>query len=178
MAASSVDQPTPALTSDGGAGGDVPLALATVGKRRSAVREEQRGKRDGRVTPRSAQRRVVTQKAERIDPGGRRQRARTTLDLIRANPTGRIALKVAVAIAGAVVVVIGLALIPLPGPGWLLVIAGLGIWAVEFHWARQLLAFTRRHVHGWTRWVAQRSWPTFLPSRLACRPRPHRRPTA
>nr|MDT0659305.1 TIGR02611 family protein [Micromonospora sp. DSM 115978] len=88
-----------------------------------------------------------------------RQRLRTTLELIRSNPTGRIALKGFVSIAGALVVVIGIALIPLPGPGWLLVIAGLGIWAIEFHWARRLLAFTRRNVQAWTRWVTRQSWP-------------------
>ncbi|WP_320064838.1 TIGR02611 family protein [Micromonospora sp. RTGN7] len=88
-----------------------------------------------------------------------RQRVGTTLDLIRANPTGRVALKIFISIAGALVVTIGIALIPLPGPGWLLVIAGLGIWAVEFHWARRLLAFTRGHVQGWTRWVTSRSMP-------------------
>ncbi|WP_430500757.1 TIGR02611 family protein [Micromonospora trifolii] len=86
-----------------------------------------------------------------------RERISLTLELIRANPTGRIALKIFVAIAGALVVTIGIALIPLPGPGWLLVIAGLGIWAVEYHWARRLLGFTRRHVHGWTRWVTRQS---------------------
>lgn len=88
-----------------------------------------------------------------------RERISVTLDLIRANPTGRIALKVFIAIAGALVVTIGIALIPLPGPGWLLVIAGLGIWAVEYHWARRLLGFTRRHVHGWTQWVTRQSLP-------------------
>ncbi|WP_433553394.1 TIGR02611 family protein [Micromonospora zamorensis] len=86
-----------------------------------------------------------------------RERITVTLDLIRANPTGRIALKIFIAIAGALVVTIGIALIPLPGPGWLLVIAGLGIWAVEYHWARRLLGFTRRHVHGWTQWVTRQS---------------------
>jgi uncharacterized protein (TIGR02611 family) len=88
-----------------------------------------------------------------------RQRLRTTLELIRSNPTGRLALKGVVSIAGALVVVIGIALIPLPGPGWLLVIGGLGIWAIEFHWAKRLLAFTRRNVQGWTRWVTRQSWP-------------------
>ncbi|MBE1488630.1 uncharacterized protein (TIGR02611 family) [Plantactinospora soyae] len=87
----------------------------------------------------------------------RRQRVRTTLEIIRANPTGRIALKVFVAVAGAIVVTLGLALIPLPGPGWLIVIGGLGIWAVEFHWAKRLLNFTRRHVQGWARWVRDQS---------------------
>ncbi|MEU2615047.1 TIGR02611 family protein [Micromonospora sp. NPDC007271] len=87
-------------------------------------------------------------------PRGRwRGRVHTTLDLIRANPTGRITLKIAVAIVGAIIVTVGIALIPLPGPGWLIVIAGLGVWAVEFIWARRLLTFTRRNVQAWTRWV-------------------------
>ncbi|MFV2104327.1 TIGR02611 family protein [Micromonospora sp. LOL_024] len=95
--------------------------------------------------------------AERRAPGRWRQRISTSLALIRANPTGRVALKIMVGVLGALVVTIGIALIPLPGPGWLLVIAGLGIWAVEFHWAKRLLAFTRRHVHGWTAWVRRQS---------------------
>ncbi len=90
---------------------------------------------------------------------GWRARLHTTLELIRANPTGRVALKIFIGLLGAIVVTIGIALIPLPGPGWLLVIAGLGVWAVEFHWARRLLAFTRRHVNAWTRWATSRSLP-------------------
>ncbi|MGW0436856.1 TIGR02611 family protein [Micromonospora sp. NPDC003197] len=89
----------------------------------------------------------------------RRQRLRTTLEIIRANPTGRITLKALVAVAGALVVAVGVTLIPLPGPGWLIVIAGLGIWAVEFHWAKRLLGFTRQKVRGWTRWVTRQSLP-------------------
>ncbi|WP_435820621.1 TIGR02611 family protein [Micromonospora purpureochromogenes] len=109
--------------------------------------------RAGRSTPGAG-----TTLADR-PPTGFRQRVRTSLDLIRANPTGRVALKIFIAIAGALVVTVGLALIPLPGPGWLIVIGGLAIWAVEFHWARRLLAFTRRHVHAWTRWATSRSLP-------------------
>lgn len=86
----------------------------------------------------------------------------TALEIIRANPTGRIALKIIVAVVGAIVVLVGLALIPLPGPGWLLVIAGLGVWAVEYHWARRLLTFTRRNVQLWTRWATRQSWPVRL----------------
>ncbi|MEU8262472.1 TIGR02611 family protein [Micromonospora sp. NPDC048999] len=96
-------------------------------------------------------------------PRGRwRGRVHTTLDLIRANPTGRVTLKIFIAVAGAIVVTVGIALIPLPGPGWLIVIGGLGIWAVEFHWARRLLTFTRRNVRAWTRWVLRRSLPVRL----------------
>jgi len=95
-------------------------------------------------------------------PTGIRHRIRLTLALIRSNPTGRIALKVLVGVVGALVVAVGVALIPLPGPGWLIVIAGLAIWGVEFHWAKRLLAFTRRHVQGWTKWVGRQTWPIRL----------------
>jgi uncharacterized protein (TIGR02611 family) len=89
---------------------------------------------------------------------GWRDRISTTLDVIRANPTGRIALKVFIALAGLLVVALGAVLIPLPGPGWLIVLGGLGIWAIEFSWARRLLHFTRRNLQMWTRWVTRQSW--------------------
>ncbi|WP_213001112.1 TIGR02611 family protein [Winogradskya consettensis] len=75
------------------------------------------------------------------------------LDRIRANPTGRLALKIGVGILGTLVVVTGIILIPFPGPGWAIVILGLAIWAVEFTWAKRLLHFTRRHVQAWTQWI-------------------------
>lgn len=78
---------------------------------------------------------------------------------IRANPTGRIALKIGIGLLGAIVVAIGIVAIPLPGPGWGIVIVGLAIWAIEFAWARHLLAFTRKHVQGWTRWIMRQPWP-------------------
>lgn len=87
-----------------------------------------------------------------------RERISTTLDVIRANPTGRIALKVFIGVAGLAVVALGVVLIPLPGPGWLIVLGGLGIWAVEYSWARRLLHFTRRNLQKWTRWVGRQSW--------------------
>lgn len=128
-------------------------------ERRYEVAERQRRGGNGAPPAGGAHLRSGAGRAAVADRTGHRHRLRTTLELIRANPTGRIALKGFVAIAGAIVVAVGAALIPLPGPGWLLVIAGLGIWAIEFHWARRLLAFTRRHVHAWTRWVTGRSWP-------------------
>lgn len=145
---SSVDEPA--------ASGPPNVAVRAAEKRGYAVPKEQ-PERPGRTTPDEGRAGGVLVAG---DPPRRphwRQRISTTLDLIRANPTGRITLKIFIAIAGALVVTIGIALIPLPGPGWLLVIAGLGIWAVEFHWARRLLGFTRRHVQGWTRWVTRQS---------------------
>jgi uncharacterized protein (TIGR02611 family) len=91
-----------------------------------------------------------------------RGRVGGTLDLIRANPTGRMILRISVAIAGLAVVALGILLIPLPGPGWFIVIGGLAIWAVEFTWARKLLNFTRRNVRAWTHWIGRQPWPLRL----------------
>jgi uncharacterized protein (TIGR02611 family) len=81
------------------------------------------------------------------------------LDRIRSNSTGRLALKIGVGIVGGLVVAIGIILIPFPGPGWAIVILGLAILAVEFHWARGVLAFTKRHVQSWTHWIGRQSLP-------------------
>jgi uncharacterized protein (TIGR02611 family) len=89
-------------------------------------------------------------------------RGRMTLQVIRANPTGAIALKILVAVLGGLVVAVGLVLIPLPGPGWAIVILGLIIWAVEFVWARHLLHFTRNKLRAWTSWIGRQSWPVRL----------------
>jgi uncharacterized protein (TIGR02611 family) len=81
------------------------------------------------------------------------------LDRIRANPTGRVALKVGVGVFGGLVVALGIVLIPFPGPGWAIVIVGLAILALEFAWARNLLEFTKRHVQSWTHWIGRQSLP-------------------
>ena len=78
---------------------------------------------------------------------------------IRANPTGRLALKIGIGVLGALVVALGIVLIPFPGPGWAIVIVGLAIWAVEFAWAKNLLDFTRRNVKAWTSWIGRQSLP-------------------
>jgi uncharacterized protein (TIGR02611 family) len=81
------------------------------------------------------------------------------LDRIRANRTGRIALRIGIGVLGAAVIAVGLALIPLPGPGWAIVIVGLAIWSLEFTWAKRLLDYTKRQVQSWTRWVGRQSVP-------------------
>ncbi len=50
-----------------------------------------------------------------------------------------------VSVLGVAVIVAGVILMPLPGPGMLVVLAGLGILATEFHWARRLLVWIRHH---------------------------------
>src|SRR3954463_1634373 len=81
------------------------------------------------------------------------------LDRIRANPTGRLSLKIGIGVLGGLVVALGIVLIPFPGPGWAIVILGLAIWAIEFTWAKNLLDFTKRHVQSWTHWIGRQNWP-------------------
>lgn len=81
------------------------------------------------------------------------------LDRIRATPTGRLTLKIAIGTVGTLVVAAGVVLIPFPGPGWAVVILGLAIWALEFAWAKRLLDFTKRHVLGWTAWIKRQTLP-------------------
>ncbi|WP_203819910.1 TIGR02611 family protein [Paractinoplanes ferrugineus] len=79
------------------------------------------------------------------------------LDKIRANPTGRLALKIGIGVLGTLVVALGIVLIPFPGPGWAIVILGLAIWSLEFTWAKRLLDFTRHHVKSWTSWIGRQN---------------------
>jgi uncharacterized protein (TIGR02611 family) len=90
------------------------------------------------------------------------QKWRSVLQSARDHPSGRLVWKILIAILGGLVVAVGAVLIPLPGPGWLIVLAGLGIWAVEFRWARRLLQFTRQKLRGWTAWVGRQPLPTRL----------------
>jgi uncharacterized protein (TIGR02611 family) len=77
---------------------------------------------------------------------------------LRSTRAGRLGVKITVTIGGAIVLAIGLVLVPLPGPGWLIVFAGLAIWSIEFHWARQLHVFVRRQVGRWTSWYTRQGW--------------------
>jgi uncharacterized protein (TIGR02611 family) len=75
-----------------------------------------------------------------------------------ATRIGRFGVKIVVALAGTLVIAVGVVLLPLPGPGWVIILGGLAILALEFHWARRLLAFTRRQLLHWTRLVRDGSW--------------------
>lgn len=81
------------------------------------------------------------------------------LDRARASRPGRLAVRVTVGVVGLALVLIGLVLVPLPGPGWLIVLAGLAVLAIEFVWARHVLRFTRRQLGRWTDWIKRQSWP-------------------
>jgi tellurite resistance protein TerC len=47
--------------------------------------------------------------------------------------------RIIIALVGSTVLLVGVAMIILPGPAFLVIPAGLGILAVEFAWAREML---------------------------------------
>jgi uncharacterized protein (TIGR02611 family) len=82
---------------------------------------------------------------------------RPARDWVRRRPAGAIVWKAFIAVVGAAIVVVGLLLIPLPGPGWVIVFAGLAVWATEFAWAQRLLQFGRGLLRDWTAWAKRQS---------------------
>jgi uncharacterized protein (TIGR02611 family) len=83
----------------------------------------------------------------------RREQLQSIRERIRTTRTGRLTLQIVIALVGLLVVLIGIVLIPFPGPGWLIVIGGLAIWAIEFVWAQRLLTFTKNKLEQWWRWL-------------------------
>jgi uncharacterized protein (TIGR02611 family) len=76
---------------------------------------------------------------------------------VRSTRTGRLTLQLVVGLLGGLVVALGIVLIPFPGPGWLIVLAGLAILAVEFVWAQRLLGFTKGRLESWWHWLGRQS---------------------
>jgi uncharacterized protein (TIGR02611 family) len=74
-----------------------------------------------------------------------------------ALPGGLLIWRFLVGIIGLAVVVLGALLVPLPGPGWAIVFLGVGVWAIEFHWAQRLLIFLRARLRQWTQWMMRQS---------------------
>lgn len=68
---------------------------------------------------------------------------------------GALTWKIAIGLTGVLLVLAGVALLPLPGPGWLVIIAGLGVLAIEFAWAQGLLNRVKAFVAHWTQWVSR-----------------------
>lgn len=106
---------------------------------------------DGPLDPRPVDDPVLP--IDKTPPGRDRS---TLIEGVRTHPVTRVTKKVVIAVVGAAIVVLGLVLVPLPGPGWLIVLAGIGVWAIEFVWARQLLRFARRQLQRWMVWVGLR----------------------
>jgi uncharacterized protein (TIGR02611 family) len=85
----------------------------------------------------------------------RREQLRAIRQRIRSTRTGRLTLQLVIAIIGGIIVATGIVLIPFPGPGWLIVLGGLAVWAIEFAWAQRLLSFTRGWLERWWHWLGR-----------------------
>ncbi|MEV1050436.1 TIGR02611 family protein [Streptomyces sp. NPDC049887] len=67
-------------------------------------------------------------------------------EFVKSRRTLHLSWQVGVFIVGFAVVVAGVIMLPLPGPGWLVIFAGMAIWATEFVWAQLVLHWTKRKV--------------------------------
>ncbi|MFJ9827883.1 TIGR02611 family protein [Streptomyces sp. NPDC101160] len=67
-------------------------------------------------------------------------------EFIKARRTLHVSWQVGVFVVGLAVVGAGIVMLPLPGPGWLVIFAGMAIWATEFVWAQLVLRWTKRKV--------------------------------
>lgn len=65
---------------------------------------------------------------------------------IKASRALHLSWQVGVFIVGLGVVVAGVLMLVLPGPGWLVIFAGMAIWATEFVWAQLVLRWTKHKV--------------------------------
>ncbi|OIJ86854.1 TIGR02611 family protein [Streptomyces sp. MUSC 14] len=67
-------------------------------------------------------------------------------EFVKARPVLHVSWQVGVFVIGLAVVVAGVVMLPLPGPGWVVIFAGMAIWATEFVWAQLVLRWTKRKV--------------------------------
>ncbi|MGW5657927.1 TIGR02611 family protein [Streptomyces humi] len=67
-------------------------------------------------------------------------------EFVKARRVLHLSWQVGVFAVGLAVVGVGIVLLPLPGPGWVIIFAGMAIWATEFVWAQLVLRWTKRKV--------------------------------
>ncbi|MGW2746429.1 TIGR02611 family protein [Streptomyces sp. NPDC001450] len=65
---------------------------------------------------------------------------------VKARRVLHLSWQVGIFVVGLAVVVLGVIMLPLPGPGWVVIFAGMAIWATEFVWAQLVLRWTKRKV--------------------------------
>ena len=91
---------------------------------------------------------TATDKAEAMTDGARDERGLGSKapDFIKARRALHLSWQVGVFVIGLAVVAAGIVMLPLPGPGWVVIFAGMAIWATEFVWAQLVLRWTKRKV--------------------------------
>lgn len=81
---------------------------------------------------------------------------------IARNPVADLTYRIAMGVLGTAVVIVGIIALPAPGPGWVIIFAGLGILAAEFHWAKKLLHWVRVRYDQWVAWMGRQTRATQL----------------
>jgi uncharacterized protein (TIGR02611 family) len=79
-------------------------------------------------------------------PKAERELGSRAPEFIRARRALHLSWQVGVFVIGLAVVAAGVVMLPLPGPGWLVIFAGMALWATEFVWAQLVLRWTKRKV--------------------------------
>lgn len=64
--------------------------------------------------------------------------------------------RIGIFVLGLLIVVGGVIMLPLPGPGWLVIFAGMAVWATEFAWAQSVLRWTKARFGEGASWFRQR----------------------
>ncbi|WP_262705944.1 MULTISPECIES: TIGR02611 family protein [Streptomyces] len=67
-------------------------------------------------------------------------------EFVRRSRALHLGWQVGVFLTGLVVVIAGVLMLPLPGPGWVVIFAGMALWATEFVWAQLVLRWTKRRL--------------------------------
>jgi uncharacterized protein (TIGR02611 family) len=67
-------------------------------------------------------------------------------EFVKARRALHLSWQVGVFVVGLAVVAAGVVMLPLPGPGWVVIFAGMALWATEFVWAQLVLRWTKRKV--------------------------------
>ncbi|MGW0604630.1 TIGR02611 family protein [Streptomyces sp. NPDC002640] len=65
---------------------------------------------------------------------------------IRRSRALHLSWQVGVFLVGLAVIAAGVVMLVVPGPGWVVIFAGMAIWATEFVWAQLVLRWTKRKV--------------------------------
>jgi uncharacterized protein (TIGR02611 family) len=97
----------------------------------------------GAETPKGAE---TAKAGESAEAGGEPPLGSRAPHFIRRSRTLHISWQVGVFLVGLAVVGAGVAMLVLPGPGWVVIFAGMAIWATEFVWAQLVLRWTKRKV--------------------------------
>ncbi|MEU9556786.1 TIGR02611 family protein [Streptomyces fumanus] len=89
---------------------------------------------------------MVPDRAEADGAQGEQALGSRAPEFVKARRMLHLSWQVGVFVVGLAVVVAGIIMLPLPGPGWVVIFAGMAIWATEFVWAQLVLRWTKRKV--------------------------------